>query len=80
MPLTRTRLKVYGELLQVLGNALLGENFRARQHERVATRLAAADQAKDDFLAMLPRTAAFPDSMATRSRHRFEQFLARTCG
>src|SRR2546425_1059455 len=53
LPLTRARLNVYGELLQVLCNALLSENFRARQHERAATRLAAADQAKDDFLAML---------------------------
>src|SRR5439155_1469988 len=52
-PLTRARLNVYGELLQVLCNALLSENVRARQHERAATRLAAADQAKDDFLAML---------------------------
>src|SRR2546426_2988197 len=53
LPLTRARLNVYGELLQVLCNALLSENVRARQHERAATRLAAADQAKDDFLAML---------------------------
>src|SRR5881296_3932042 len=52
-PLTRARLNVYGELLQVLCNALLSENVRARQQERAATRLAAADQAKDDFLAML---------------------------
>jgi signal transduction histidine kinase/CheY-like chemotaxis protein len=53
LPLTRARLKVYGELLQVLGNTLLSENFRARQHEQAAKRLAAADQAKDDFLAVL---------------------------
>ncbi len=53
LPLTRARLNVYGELLQVLCNALLSENVRARQQERTATRLAAADQAKDDFLAML---------------------------
>ena len=53
LPLTRARLLVYGELLQVLCNALLSENFRARQQERTATRLAAADQAKYQFLAML---------------------------
>jgi len=53
LPLTRARLSVYGELLQALCNALLSENFRARQQERAATRLAAADQAKDDFLALL---------------------------
>src|SRR5437870_8135574 len=52
LPLTRARLNVYGELLQVLCNALLSENVRARQQERAATRLAAADQAKDHFLAM----------------------------
>jgi CheY-like chemotaxis protein len=46
-------LKVYGELLQVLGNTLLGENFRTRQYEQAANRLTAADQAKDDFLAVL---------------------------
>ncbi len=53
LPLTRARLKVYGELLQVLGNTLLSENFRTRQHEQAAKRLTAADQAKDDFLAVL---------------------------
>src|SRR5207249_9994882 len=53
LPLTRARLNVYGELLQVLCNALLSENVRARQQERAATRLAAADQSKDDLLAML---------------------------
>src|SRR3989449_9126428 len=53
LPLTRARLNVYGELLQVLCNALLSESYRARQQERTATRLTAADRAKDDFLAML---------------------------
>src|SRR5213595_2572318 len=53
LPLTRARLNVYGELLQVLCNALLSENVRARQQERAAMRLTAADRAKDDFLAML---------------------------
>src|SRR5207249_6637258 len=60
LPLTRTRLDVYGALLQVLCNALLSENVRARQHERAATRLAAADQAKDDFLAMLSHELRHP--------------------
>src|SRR5205809_2910880 len=38
LPLTRARLNVYGELLQVLCNALLSENVRARQQERAARR------------------------------------------
>jgi len=53
LPLTRARSNVYGELLQVLCNALLSESYRARQQERTAIRLTAADRAKDDFLAML---------------------------
>ena len=53
LPLTRARSNVYGELLQVLCNALLSESYRARQQERTAMRLTAADRAKDDFLAML---------------------------
>lgn len=39
------RLMVYGELLQVLGDALLGENYRTRQYERAAAIVNSSDDA-----------------------------------
>jgi signal transduction histidine kinase len=52
-PLPHARLRVYAELLVALTDTLLNENVRAQEYERTAARLAEANQAKDQFLAML---------------------------
>ncbi len=52
-PVSRQQFAVQVELLQVLGDTLLKETFRARQHAELSARLQAADRAKDQFLAMV---------------------------
>jgi signal transduction histidine kinase len=52
-PLTRPRLRVYAELLAALAETLLNENARAQAYALTSARLAQANQAKDQFLAML---------------------------
>ena len=52
-PITHERLKVYAELLRVLGEGLLNENLRLRQYQEAAESLGQANRAKDEFLAML---------------------------
>lgn len=44
-PVTRQRLIVHGELLQVLGDALLRENYRLRQYEQAAAIVNSSDDA-----------------------------------
>ena len=53
VPLTAGRIRVYGELLQALVDTLLNESLRASEHRQAVSHLAAANQAKDEFLAML---------------------------
>jgi signal transduction histidine kinase/ActR/RegA family two-component response regulator len=52
-PLTRRRLDTYAELLAALTETLLSENLRSQEYQQTAARLAEANQAKDQFLAML---------------------------
>jgi signal transduction histidine kinase/CheY-like chemotaxis protein len=52
-PISRQRFVAQGELLRVLGEALLTEQYRMRQHVELSARLQAADAAKDQFLAMV---------------------------
>lgn len=46
-PVPQHRLTLKGELLQVLGDALLRENFRTRQYEETALKLKEVARAKD---------------------------------
>lgn len=50
-PVPQRQLIVHGELLQVLGDALLRENHRTRQYERAAAEAEEANRMKSQFVA-----------------------------
>lgn len=56
-PVPQRRLTLNGELLQVLGDALLRENYRTRQYEATVVKLEEAIRAKDQAHQELQQTA-----------------------
>jgi signal transduction histidine kinase len=71
-PVSHQRLQVNGELLQVLGDALLRENARTRQYENAALELEESGRAKEHAFQELRQTAAVLRQSEERYRTLFD--------
>lgn len=71
-PVSQQRLNVNGELLQVLGDALLRENARTRQYERAAVELQETWRAKESAHQKLLQTASVLRESEERYRTLFD--------
>jgi signal transduction histidine kinase/ActR/RegA family two-component response regulator len=60
LPVSSSRLPLRAELLGILANTLLIEDYRSRQLEETSLRLAEASEAKDRFLAVLSHELRTP--------------------
>jgi signal transduction histidine kinase/CheY-like chemotaxis protein len=60
LPVPSSWLLLRGELLAILGNTILSENYRSRQLEETSLRLAEASETKDRFLAVLSHELRTP--------------------
>jgi len=60
LPVPSSWLLLRGELLGILCNTLLSENYRSRQLEETSLRLAEASETKDRFLAVLSHELRTP--------------------
>ena len=59
-PIPRQRLELNGELLQILGEAILREDLRSRQFQDSNIQLTAASNVKDEFMAVLSHELRAP--------------------
>lgn len=75
-PIPKRRLTLNGELLQVLGDALLRENYRTRQYEEAVQKLEQTAAAKEQAYRELQQTAAALRESETELRTHAEE-LAR---
>jgi signal transduction histidine kinase len=71
-PISQQRLTLNGDLLQALGDALLRENFRTREYERIAAELQETARTKEQVHHKLLETASVLRQSEERYRTLFD--------